>query len=516
MKDINKFGFLFGAGAEIAYGFPSGGKFALSIFRHDSSDSKRAFKEMRDKVDTSTSYAGNWLPKGFLNKSISSFGKSAYCNIIKDTIEHNRGKIIQCINSFDAIAKSEISNLKGRFDVDKAIFTILEKDVHSVNLSQVVSFTEEFSSGNNLFSSSYFSALLLIYKNKDNLNPEDRSELGKILLSIMQLLVGSLGESLARKINDGIFAEKDEEIDLFDDLGDLIHIDYSSTGLAGIEYLMEPHRSEETDDAGKQVLLFARATLENIYSMVMDYKSLIDSNWHYLYSPQTDWAKFCKICIFLLNTRNYIIDLASRRDRGNRSGYYHLLKSAIVNRMLEVTAIATTNYTPFISEILGEDIAFLNGSTELWYDPYINKIGERDKLSSGENHIIVPLMFTQSGTKPMTSISMSQIYVEAYRKWEESDAIVAIGFSFSVDDEHINGIIRTLVDDKDKKLIIVVLDKYGTRDAEVIKREFSQKIKISRVNNISIIRVDENGQTWDSERLELWTEHLQSWSFTQN
>lgn len=35
-----KFGFLFGAGAEMGYGFPSGGRFALDIFRHDPSNIK--------------------------------------------------------------------------------------------------------------------------------------------------------------------------------------------------------------------------------------------------------------------------------------------------------------------------------------------------------------------------------------------------------------------------------------------------------------------------------------------
>ncbi len=30
-----KYGFLFGAGAEAAYGLPSGGKFALEIFRQN-------------------------------------------------------------------------------------------------------------------------------------------------------------------------------------------------------------------------------------------------------------------------------------------------------------------------------------------------------------------------------------------------------------------------------------------------------------------------------------------------
>lgn len=36
-----KYGFLFGAGAEVGYGLPSGGKFALDIFRHDITESKK-------------------------------------------------------------------------------------------------------------------------------------------------------------------------------------------------------------------------------------------------------------------------------------------------------------------------------------------------------------------------------------------------------------------------------------------------------------------------------------------
>ena len=42
-----KYGFMFGAGAEMGYGLPSGGRFALDIFRHDSSKSKQDFKDMR-------------------------------------------------------------------------------------------------------------------------------------------------------------------------------------------------------------------------------------------------------------------------------------------------------------------------------------------------------------------------------------------------------------------------------------------------------------------------------------
>ena len=85
-----KYGFLFGAGAEIGYGLPSGGKFALDIFRHDVSESKKAFREMRDGVDNTTNYASFWLPKGFKEKNII---RAAYS--FEKTREHKRSTIAE-------------------------------------------------------------------------------------------------------------------------------------------------------------------------------------------------------------------------------------------------------------------------------------------------------------------------------------------------------------------------------------------------------------------------------------
>lgn len=107
-----KFGFLFGAGAEIGYGLPSGGQFALDIFRYDTTRSKEKFKAMRDKVDKSYPYAANWLPDNFDTKNISSFGKSVFQNIIKDTVEHNRRKIVENLNAFDEVAKVQVAKMQ--------------------------------------------------------------------------------------------------------------------------------------------------------------------------------------------------------------------------------------------------------------------------------------------------------------------------------------------------------------------------------------------------------------------
>ena len=87
-----KLGFLFGAGAEAGYGLPSGGKFALDIFRYDTSKANKPLK-MRDNVKTTTRYATKWLPNGFKDKNISSFWKISFQNIIKDTVEHNRNRL---------------------------------------------------------------------------------------------------------------------------------------------------------------------------------------------------------------------------------------------------------------------------------------------------------------------------------------------------------------------------------------------------------------------------------------
>ncbi len=499
-----KYGFLFGAGAEVGYGLPSGGKFALDIFRHDVTESKKAFKEMRDNVDYTTRYASYWLPDGFRDKNISSFGKTVFQNIIKDTVEHNRENIIKRINNFDEVAKNEASAMKrDNIDIDALLEKLIGRELDNVHMGQTISFIDEFKQGNDLFDSSYFSALLMVYKNKTIITGEQRIEFGKILLSIIQLHVGALSESLSRRINDGLFAKKDDEIDIFDDIGEIIQLNYSSSGLSGMEYLLDQREADISTDAGK-CLRFAQKIIEAIYAVVLDYKTLIDANWHYLYSPSTDWAKFCKICIFLLNVRDYITKIAAGAKPEDKYGYYHVLKESIDEKKFEVSAVATTNYNRFISDILRTDVAFLNGSTEIWYDPYLNRIGTNSELTTSEKHILVPLMFTQSGTKPMTSIEMSMKYVDTYTQWKNSDRVIIVGFGFGTDDEHINGILRTLIDVDNKEITVVTLEKHQS-DAAIAK-DIARKLKVTNVSNISIIQVDANGENIQDKKI--WTDSL--------
>ena len=484
---MKKYGFLFGAGAELAYNLPSGGQFALEIFRYDSSAAKNSFRDMRGNVDYTTTYANEWLPEKYREKNISTFGKSVFENIISSTVEHNRMSVIQKVNTFDETAFRVIDMMDG-VDVDEAFRKILGRDVMNIKLSQDIEYNENFKKGNQLFESNYFSALLLVYK---ELKDESiKNTLGRILLSVMQLQLGALSEDLTHSINSNLFAKKDDGIDLFDDFGELIQINYKAAGVSGLELLLEKRKFELTTSAGI-ILAFAQKIIENIYSSVLDYKSLIDSNWHNLYCPRADWAKFCKISIFLLTVREYISELGTKAKKGNPDGYYDMLKDAASKKSFDISAIATTNYNSLIEDILETEVTYLNGSTSVWYDPYLNKIGSKDELDSDEHHIIVPLIFTQSGTKPMTAISMSEKYVDLYRNWKESDAVVVVGFGFGQDDEHINGILRTLVNEDGKRLIIVTKGK----DAGGISRQRAKDLKISDASKIKVIAVGDDGRS---------------------
>ena len=79
---------------------------------------------------------------------------------------------------------------------------------------------------------------------------------------------------------------------------------------------------------------------------------------------------------------------------------------------------------------------------------------------------------------------------------------MAAGFGFGTDDEHINGILRTLVNDDGKKLIVVTVPSSDNSDREVVAR----KLKISDLDKIEIKVVDGKGRINNTP----WTDCLGS------
>ena len=88
----------------------------------------------------------------------------------------------------------------------------------------------------------------------------------------------------------------------------------------------------------------------------------------------------------------------------------------------------------------------------------------------------------------MTSIGMSIEYVEVYNQFKDSDLICSIGFGFNADDENINGVIRTLVDDG--KHLLVIEPTNNTKTASQRARKIGNRLKVASFDNIDVMWTD--------------------------
>lgn len=241
---------------------------------------------------------------------------------------------------------------------------------------------------------------------------------------------------------------------------------------------------QQIEPALPALTLMAQELFFTVASQFITYKGLIDGLWRYLYDPKANWTKFSQLSCFIFAVHTYILELADKCS--GEHGYYEQVQQAVNEGIFTLGTSATTNYTTLIRKRLFSQeeqkqlqsetyylehpnerkLAYLNGSTSFIYDPYLNDMYEapRDKEDWTQTeqmeqfeHFVVPLMFTQSGTKAMTVVEMNDMYASLFHSWLESEAVVLIGFNCSKDDSHINSMLRKFLklSDGQKPLIII-------------------------------------------------------------
>lgn len=505
MKKISLF---FGAGAECSYGLPSGGKFALDIFKMSTVKDKETFKAQLSSIDSTSRYA-KWLPDDFMSKKLTAFTKGQYDSIVKGSLENKRNLILDYLKNFDNNVSYIVERLENEnINIDKVLEDTLGVSIGEITYGKEIKlnklFDEDF---NSLFASDYFSVLLKLMEVKELGTGFKRSIKG-VVRAILELLIGSLGEELTHRLNDGIFEKSPDSIDLFDDLGAIFTLDYKNTGMKGLELLIDSDELDSKNISTNEEIInyFGILILEDIYSKALDYQTLIDSNWRYIYHPKTDWGRFSKIIIFLHTVKRYISGMADENrtkiDKGN--GYYHdVLK---LKELYSINSIGTTNYNSFIEEVTDEKVHYLNGSVNDYYDPYLNKIVSLED-NKDKKHVIVPFLFTQSGIKPLTSVKMSERYVDLFHKFKESDIICISGFGFNADDGHINGMFRELIEDYKKEIVILHYNDGRAYKEKQVKGYYQERLRLDNSNRINIIPVDRNRKNINSNNM--WYETLE-------
>ncbi|MFC2681989.1 MAG: hypothetical protein ACFN01_05000 [Capnocytophaga leadbetteri] len=496
---MKKIGLFFGAGAEMGYGLPSGGKFAIDLFRQDPTKYKKKLRKTLEEIKVTSTYATNWLPDSYLNKPIYAFGEKDFISIIQSSIEYRQDKIVEKFNDFDSLCEKAITKL----NIDKNFLNekfeeISGGEIGSVIYSQKIKINPLITNDVKLFSSSYYSAMLETIRTQEN-----KDDLQRYSISFLQLIVGAHGYNLVKKLNEELFTQTPDDLPIFDDIFGMFSLEFHKAGSTALELLLREKRTFNKDkNASLAELLSAisQEVLENIFIDILDYQKLIDNHYRYLYCPKKEWAKFTKMVVFLEIAKDYISQNLGN-IKTNQEGYYNDLLS--IND-LEITSIGTSNYNNII-EIVSPKIAekqniiHLNGSVKDLYNPYknnIEKIGT-DSISQ-EKQILVPFLLTQSGIKPLTSVEMSRRYVDLFDSFKNSDAIISIGFGFNQDDGHINGLFRELIEVYNKKLIVVDI----SADESKTQKEIKKKLRVgTNGGNIIVVSIDRdtrknNGKFW--------------------
>lgn len=492
-----KIGFFFGAGAEIGYGLPSGGKFAIDLFRQDVSDHKKKLREQLGKIDARTNYATSWLPDNYATQRIHAFGKNEFTSLIESSIEYRKKEIIRRLNGFDEEVEYALSQLGIEKDVLVEKFNEQMNTDYGEHLySTAIRMNPILANEVRLFGSESYSAVLSVISSGQN-----SADLQRYAGAFLQLLVGAHGQDLVQRLNQELFEAAPDDIPIFDDVTGMFKLEFSRAGMTALELLLEKCRDYDLENGSVSEILCAisQQVLENIFTTVLDYQSLIDSHFRYLFSPRTEWAKFSKMVIFLRATRDYIVKQLDEIGELTNNGYYHDLENC--ERLgLEISAIGTSNYNNLVEKI-SRDLDFevpavqhLNGGVTDYYNPYKNSvISESDPDKVPEDQIHVPFVLTQSGLKPLTSVDMSRRYVGLYDEYVVCDRLIVVGYGFNIDDSHINGLFRKLIEEAGKSLVWVSLDKDGSAESQkrsLVKRlriapEYREQIKVIPVDSIT-------------------------------
>lgn len=494
-----KLGLFFGAGAEISYGLPSGGTFAIDLFRQDPTIYKERLRKELSNVNITSPYAANWLPDGYKIKPIYAFGKNEFSSIIESSIQYKRHKIIEHLNNFDNLCEKVIKDLE--IDEDKVSDLFSDKtgmELGAILYTHKIQLNPILSNSVTLFNSKYYSAILEIIKIGKNVD-----DLRRYAIAFLQLLVGSHGHDLVKKLNEELFTNTPDDLPIFDDIFGMFRLEFNQVGSEALELLLGQKKIFSVNEDGDLICLLSaicQKALEYIFVDVLDYQKLLDEHFRYLFSPKTEWAKFTKMVVFLETARDYIKNKVPN-DLKDKNGYYNDLNQLNFD---EISLLGTSNYNSIIVEIqpaLSSKIIHLNGSVTDFYNPYKNSIVQFNEKPENLEQIHIPFILTQSGLKPLTSVEMSRRYVSLFDAFVNSDAVIVVGFGFNKDDSHINGLFRELVEIHNKKLFVVGVSKEKEIKETTI---FNLRIDKNR-ENIIAISVDRDTRQKDGK---LWLEYI--------
>lgn len=170
-----------------------------------------------------------------------------------------------------------------------------------------------------------------------------------------------------------------------------------------------------------------------------------------------------------------------------KNSYYFNISNNLeeLKEKISLSGIFTTNYFSF-SEIINDDVVYLNGKLSLFEYPELLEVRDYLKEEADNKKIFFPFIFGQSYTKPIVCKSQITEFNKFNEKLESSDCLIILGYNINADDNHINSFLHNFIEIFKRKIIIVTeITKPVT--LENIKYDYAEKLKISKDNENLII-----------------------------
>ena len=569
--ETNKLAILFGAGAEQSFGLPDGGEFAISLFTQKYESLKLELRKALDTIQKSSSTNQNymkWLDYTSPSKNkLSTFGKNDFEQVIMSSAEQKKQDIKDFLISIDNNACSLCKKLIGDESITKN--TIYEGLKNEFKLSdsdskQIIKINPNFSNHQDYDGFFTSNTILLINRTLSQakskqikINPSQLETLQECFNVLLFMVVITCSDDLLKELNTGLITSDDETTNEFLSMFEqLFTMKYDRVAGIIYDFIQKPRQAfEDCPDnvVEKFINLIHRLTFK-LCSKSIDYQMLIDNYFRYIMSPKTEWAKFTKMFLFLSAAYNAITSkehTLSDEALNKQESYYQDIINELKNdnASVEVKALASTNYHDYYGRLVKllnereiEDgtldeaslearfgkVMRLNGGVGEFYNPYKNSLVKREPVKTTtkqdnkdydnnlflyQNQLVTPFFFTQSGIKPITAIDVSCLYTEMYSKFKESDIIAVIGFNFNSDDNHINTIIRDLVENHNKTLVIVTVDADNEEALKVKTEDIHYKLRIDNKeaqDRVKVLNVNSKSRktTDNQDDPVLWLEYL--------
>lgn len=491
--------FFFGAGAEVSYRMPTGGRFALEVIKR-SSQARDEFVEMRRNVDAScTQSYRRWLPSPLMRQRVSPIGSSEHGSVFGESLESGYERVIEVLDHYDEYVNDNLSRSTIREEQVRSLFDRLGIGTRFGDTYDQIEFHGSLGSKPaQLYASKYFSALINLAKAAG-----PSSSVATLTRATNQFYLGAHGQGTMNAMTTQPLLNVPEGNPAFDELGHIFQMHRADAGQAAFDLVMKsPDYSKIKADDPSIFESIGVGALESTVLQFLDYRETLDKLIPGLFQPRRLWAKFTKACIFLMATRRYVMEHEKRALEIN-DGYYHDLAKALRGGNIRLTRVGTANYTDLCSSALADvhrhEIIALNGRLRDYLDPYKNEIVGAEEVEH-LGRFAVPFLFTQSGVKPLTSVTISRRYVDFYDAVvRDADAAVVVGFGFNADDGHINTLFRQAMD-RGKRRVVYVDYAYRGYDPEIRRQEVIERLRLDDPGLLTILPVDAerriDGRPW--------------------